>query len=212
MEHQECCVAVLDPARASRKGARARRGRQGAGSPRRQAAPQGPFVNGRGRRVALRARPPAPGRGRESSPLDKFALHPAFVATSELLADLKLCQARLQLDARWPWIVLVPRKVGARELEHLSPQNRAQLMDEIVLASAAVRAVGAAIGRPVDKINVGQLGNITPQLHVHVIGRRPDDPAWPGPVWGHGEAVAYAPEALQHAIAAALVPLEAVKA
>jgi diadenosine tetraphosphate (Ap4A) HIT family hydrolase len=144
-------------------------------------------------------------------PLDKFALHPAFTATSEPLAELKLCHARLHLDARWPWIVLIPRKVGARELEHLSPQSRAQIMEEIVLAGAAVRAIGAALGRPVDKLNVGQLGNITPQLHVHVVGRRPDDPAWPGPVWGHGEPIAYAPEALQRALAAAAGPLEAVK-
>ncbi len=57
-------------------------------------------------------------------------------------------------------------------------------MEEIVLAGAAVKAVAAAVGRPIDKLNVGQLGNITPQLHVHVIGRRPDDAAWPGPVWG----------------------------
>lgn len=144
-------------------------------------------------------------------PLDKFALHPAFTATSEPLAELKLSHARLHLDARWPWIVLIPRKVGARELEHLSPQNRAQIMEEIVLAGAAVRAIGAALGRPVDKLNVGQLGNVTPQLHVHVVGRRPDDAAWPGPVWGHGEAAAYTAAALQRAIEAAQGPLEAVK-
>ena len=147
----------------------------------------------------------------KASPLDKFALHPAFTATSEPLAELKLSHARLHLDARWPWIVLIPRKVGARELEHLSPPSRAQMMEEIVLAGAAVRAIGAALGRPVDKLNVGQLGNLTPQLHVHVVGRRPDDPAWPGPVWGHGEAIAYAPEALARALAAAQGPLEAVK-
>ena len=135
--------------------------------------------------------------------MDKFALHPAFLASSESLAELKLCHARLHLDARWPWIVLIPRKVGARELEHLSPQNRAQLMEELVLAGAAVRAIGAALARPVDKLNVGQLGNITPQLHVHVVGRRADDQAWPGPVWGHGEAVAYTPETLARASAAA---------
>ena len=143
--------------------------------------------------------------------MDKFSLHPAFAATSEPLVELKLCQARLHLDARWPWIVLIPRKVGARELEHLSPQNRAQLMEEVVLAGAAVRAIGAAIGRPVDKLNMGQLGNITPQLHLHVIGRRPDDAAWPGPVWGFGEAVAYSPEALERAISAAQGPLVVMK-
>ena len=139
--------------------------------------------------------------------MDKFTLNPAFIATSEALAELKLCHVRLQLDARWPWIVLIPRKVGARELEHLSPQNRAQLMEELVLAGASVRAIGAAIGRPIDKLNIGQLGNITPQLHLHVVGRRADDPAWPGPVWGQGEAVAYTPAALEHAISAAQGPL-----
>jgi len=94
---------------------------------------------------------------------------------------------------------------------HLSPQNRHQLMDEIVLAGAAVKAVAAAIGRPIDKLNVGQLGNITPQLHVHVIGRRPDDAAWPGPVWGVGEPVAYTPETLARAIDAAQGPLGAMR-
>jgi diadenosine tetraphosphate (Ap4A) HIT family hydrolase len=143
--------------------------------------------------------------------LDKFTLNSAFAATSEPLAELKLCHARLQLDARWPWIVLIPRKVGAREIEHLSPQNRHQLMDEIVLAGAAVKAVAAAVGRPVDKLNVGQLGNITPQLHVHVIGRRPDDAAWPGPIWGVGTAALYSAEVLARAIAAAQGPLGAMR-
>lgn len=132
-----------------------------------------------------------------------FELHPAFVATSEALGDLALSHARLQADARFPWIVLIPRIAGAEELEHLAANDRASLMAEIVLAGAAVRAVGEALGRPAPKLNVGQLGNLTPQLHIHVIGRRPDDPAWPGPVWGAGTAEPYAPEALQIALAAA---------
>jgi diadenosine tetraphosphate (Ap4A) HIT family hydrolase len=135
--------------------------------------------------------------------LDKFAPAPALTQTSQAVAELKLSSARLQLDARWPWIVLIPRKAGARELEHLSPAHRQQLMEEIVAAGGAARAIGAALGRPVDKLNVGQLGNVTPQLHVHVVGRRPDDAAWPGPVWGVGEALAYTPEALALALDAA---------
>ena len=59
-----------------------------------------------------------------------------------------------------------------------------------------------ALGRSVAKLNVGQLGNVTPQLHVHVVGRRPDDAAWPGPVWGHGVAEGYGVEALEMALAA----------
>lgn len=120
-----------------------------------------------------------------------FELHPAFPPTSEALGDLALCHARLQADARWPWIVLVPRIAGMTELEGLSANDRAALTEEIVLAGRAVRAMGLALGRPVEKLNVGQLGNLTPQLHVHVVGRRVDDPAWPGPVWGVGPAAAY---------------------
>lgn len=115
-----------------------------------------------------------------------FNLDPAFEATSVSLGPLALCEARLQLDARWPWIVLIPRAPGAREIEDLHPENRARLVDEIVLAGQAVRAIG-----PVEKLNVGALGNITPQLHVHVVGRRVGDAAWPGPVWGVGTAEPY---------------------
>ncbi len=135
--------------------------------------------------------------------MQKFALDPAFLETSESLCDLQLCAARLNLDARWPWVVLIPRKSGVRELEHLSPADRRQLIEETVLAGAAVRAVAAAMGRPIDKLNVGQLGNVTPQLHVHVVGRRPDDAAWPGPVWGVPGPAAYRPAVLEEAVRAA---------
>jgi diadenosine tetraphosphate (Ap4A) HIT family hydrolase len=136
-----------------------------------------------------------------------FALDPAFLATSEALPGLALSEARLQLDARFPWIVLIPRIDRAFELEDLSVEERAMLMAEIVVAGQAVRAVGAALGRPVEKLNVGQLGNITRQLHVHVVGRRADDPCWPGPVWGQGVAEAYGAEALVMALAAAKLAL-----
>jgi diadenosine tetraphosphate (Ap4A) HIT family hydrolase len=135
--------------------------------------------------------------------LDKFRIDPAIVAGSHTLVSLKLCDARLQNDARFPWIVLVPRRVGARELEHLRNGDRAQLIEEIILAGAAVRAVGAALGRPIDKLNSGALGNVTPQLHAHVVGRRTDDACWPHPVWGWGEPKPYEPAALQLALEAA---------
>ncbi|WP_035037496.1 HIT domain-containing protein [Caulobacter sp. AP07] len=133
----------------------------------------------------------------------EFALDPAFVATAVELGELPLCHARLQLDARYPWVVLIPRVGGARELEDLSPADRATLIEETVLAGAAVRAVAAVLGLEVDKLNVGALGNVTPQLHVHVLGRRVGDPAWPGPVWGHSAGLAYEPQALERAVAAA---------
>jgi diadenosine tetraphosphate (Ap4A) HIT family hydrolase len=133
----------------------------------------------------------------------EFVLDPAFVATSVELGDLSLCQARLQLDARYPWIVLIPRRPHLREIEQLSSVHRLALMDEIVMAGAAVRAIGAALDLRVDKLNVGALGNVTPQLHVHVIGRRTGDPAWPGPVWGHSPAEPFASNTLAAAIEAA---------
>lgn len=137
----------------------------------------------------------------------EFVLDPAFVATAAELGELPLCHARLQLDARYPWIVLIPRVAAARELEDLSVADRARLIEETVLAGAAVRAVARALGLVVDKLNVGALGNVTPQLHVHVLGRRVGDPAWPGPVWGHSPGEAYKAEALAGAIAAAKVAL-----
>jgi diadenosine tetraphosphate (Ap4A) HIT family hydrolase len=118
-----------------------------------------------------------------------FAIDPAFAAGSEPLGELNLCHARLQVDARWPWIVLIPRVEGARELEDLTALQRIVLVEEIVAAGQAVRALGAALDFAVEKLNVGALGNVTPQLHVHIVGRRPGDPAWPGPVWGVGVAL-----------------------
>ena len=132
-----------------------------------------------------------------------FEIDPAFAATSLDLGDLALSHVRLQADARFPWIVLIPRLEGARELEDLAAGERDVLMDEILQAGGAVRAVAEALGHPATKLNVGQLGNVTAQLHVHVIARRADDAAWPAPVWGFGVAEPYASEALEVAIAAA---------
>ena len=128
-----------------------------------------------------------------------FELDDAFVATSQAVGDLSLSHVRLHDDARYPWIVLIPRREAARELEDLTRQDLATLTDEILAAGRAVRALGFRI----DKLNVGALGNVTPQLHVHVVGRRLGDPAWPGPVWGHSPAQAYDGPALHAALAAA---------
>ena len=118
---------------------------------------------------------------------------PRIAESSSPAAELELCHVRLQEDARWPWLVLLPRVEGATELEDLAPADRARLVEEVVRAGAAVRAVGAALGMAVDKLNVGALGNVVAQLHVHVVGRRRSgDPAGGGPVWGVGEAEPYA--------------------
>jgi diadenosine tetraphosphate (Ap4A) HIT family hydrolase len=132
-----------------------------------------------------------------------FELHPDFAPTSLALGDLALCHVRLSVDARFPWLILIPRVGDARELEDLADGERDVLMEEVLRAGQAVRAVATALGRPASKLNVAQLGNVTPQLHVHVIARRSDDAAWPQPVWGVGMPEAYAAAALDTAVAAA---------
>ncbi len=121
----------------------------------------------------------------------EFEIDPAFIATSHVVGDLPLCHVRLQDDARYPWLVLIPRLTGLKEIEQLSAGDRARLMEEAVLAGKAVRVLGGLFDFEVEKLNIGALGNVTAQLHVHVVGRRAEDPAWPGPVWGHSAAEAY---------------------
>jgi len=129
-----------------------------------------------------------------------FKADPAFEAGSVVVCDWPLCQLRLQDDARFPWLVLIPRRAGLREIEDLTPAERAVLMEEVVRAGDLVRSLGEAAGRPVQKLNVAALGNVTAQLHIHVVGRRPDDGLWPDPVWGRGAAVAWGADGLQAAI------------
>jgi diadenosine tetraphosphate (Ap4A) HIT family hydrolase len=138
----------------------------------------------------------------------EFAPDPAFESGSIAVGELPLCHVRLQADVRWPWLILIPRLPGLREVEDLSPTDRARLIEESVLAGQAVRAIGAATGFAVEKLNLGALGNVTPQLHVHVVGRRVGDAAWAGPVWGVGTAQAYGDEALAAAMAAARETLQ----
>lgn len=116
--------------------------------------------------------------------MTEFAADPAFEAGSVFAADWPLCQVRLQDDARLAWLILVPRVDGAVELDDLTREQRAILTEEIVRAGNLVRALGQAAGRPVDKLNTAALGNVTRQLHVHVVGRRRDDGLWPDPIWG----------------------------
>jgi diadenosine tetraphosphate (Ap4A) HIT family hydrolase len=108
-----------------------------------------------------------------------WVLDARLAADSFFLTELALCQARLMDRAAWPWLVLVPRRVGAVELFDLTDEDGARLAFE---TTAVARRLKQAAGA--DKINVGALGNIVAQLHVHVVARRAGDLAWPGPVWG----------------------------
>ena len=115
-----------------------------------------------------------------------FVLHARLEADTFFGADWPLCRVLVMNDRRYPWLVLVPRRPGAVEIADLAPPDRALLIEEIARAGEILRGLPE-----VAKLNVGALGNLVPQLHVHVLGRRADDPAWPGPVWGHSPAIAY---------------------
>ncbi len=115
-----------------------------------------------------------------------FTLDPRLAADTFEIADLGLCRALLMNDARYPWVILTPQRQGAVELTDLTGADRATLMEEIARASAIVRALP-----DVEKVNVGALGNIVRQLHIHIVGRNARDFAWPGPVWGAGSSRPY---------------------
>ena len=120
-----------------------------------------------------------------------YELHPQLAADTQPLASLALCDLRLMDDANYPWLVLVPRIAGARELIDLEATQRRTLMDETDVAARLLRDVF----RPF-KLNVAALGNLVPQLHVHVIARYQEDIAWPRPVWGMAAAKPYTEETL----------------
>ena len=128
--------------------------------------------------------------------MSHFDLDPRLEADSVPVAELALCALRLMRDANYPWLLLIPRRAGAREIIDLPPDDRRLLMEEIALASDALREVA-----PCDKLNVGALGNMVPQLHVHVIARRIGDTAWPGPVWGAMPPAPYAPHDIESLLA-----------
>jgi diadenosine tetraphosphate (Ap4A) HIT family hydrolase len=133
-----------------------------------------------------------------------FVLDARLAADTHAIGDLPLSQLRLFDDARFPWLVLVPRIAGARELIDLDDGDQRTLLAEITRVGRAIET----LLRP-DKLNVAALGNVVPQLHVHVIARFTHDPAWPHPVWGHGDRVAYAAGERETRIAAlrdALIP------
>lgn len=126
-----------------------------------------------------------------------FALDPRLGANTRLVASLPLCDVQLMNDARYAWLVLVPRRSGLIEITDLADDDQATLWREVNRASRALRAVA-----PCDKLNLGALGNIVRQLHVHIVARCAGDAAWPGPVWGHSQAQPYAEAALHERLAA----------
>lgn len=124
-----------------------------------------------------------------------FTLDPRLENDTVPVTDLPLCRVLLMNDARFPWLILAPARPDLAELVDLDAADRARAMEEIATASRVLRSLHAP-----DRINVGALGNIVRQLHIHVVARRAGDAAWPGPVWGQGTAVPYDPAARAAAV------------
>jgi diadenosine tetraphosphate (Ap4A) HIT family hydrolase len=95
------------------------------------------------------------------------------------IGDLLLSQVLILNEARFPWVLLVPRRANVVELIDLEPADQVQLTTEIACVGGALRAITTC-----DKLNVAAIGNIVSQLHVHIVARWRNDVAWPKPVWG----------------------------
>lgn len=107
-----------------------------------------------------------------------WSLDPQLQRDTVAVGDLALSRVLAMNDAEYPWLVLVPRRAGVSEIIDLGAEE-AQLMIEIARASRALKDTTGC-----DKLNVAAIGNVVPQLHVHIVARRKDDPLWPKPVWG----------------------------
>lgn len=123
--------------------------------------------------------------------MDHFEPDARLVEDSYPVTELPLCQLRLMNDTRFPWLVLIPRRHGVSEVFELDEADQQQLWREAGRLGRAFKTLMEA-----DKLNVASLGNLVPQLHLHLVLRREGDAAWPGPVWGQGEAEHYDLDAL----------------
>ncbi|MDX1713961.1 HIT domain-containing protein [Vreelandella venusta] len=115
-----------------------------------------------------------------------FELDPRLEADTLPLADLPLCRALLMNDARYPWVVLVPRRASVSEVFELNQDEQAQLWRETIALGAAMKEIFHG-----DKLNIATLGNVVSQLHMHLVVRYTDDACWPAPVWGNGSPEPY---------------------
>jgi diadenosine tetraphosphate (Ap4A) HIT family hydrolase len=115
-----------------------------------------------------------------------FSLHPQLQKDGIVMGDFPLSRLLLLNDARYPWFVLVPRRPKITEIYQLSEADQLQLLRESSQLSRFLME-----GFNGDKLNIGALGNLVPQLHIHHIVRYRSDEAWPGPVWGVGTAVPF---------------------
>ncbi len=119
-------------------------------------------------------------------PSNPFALHPQLARDTFPIGQFPLCRVLLLNEAKYPWVLAVPQRDAVREIYELSPLDQQQLMRESVIIGRVMMQLYVG-----EKLNIGALGNLVPQLHLHHIVRRQSDPAWPGPVWGHAPLTGY---------------------
>ena len=125
-----------------------------------------------------------------------FSLHPQLAADTVSVGDLPLSRVLLANDANYPWLILVPRRPALVEIIDLEENEQVQLLSEITATARALKTITAC-----DKLNIAAIGNIVPQLHIHIVARRKTDAAWPKPVWGAVPATAYTPDVRERLIA-----------
>ena len=107
-----------------------------------------------------------------------FKIHKKFEKTTHYISDLKLCQIRLQDNAKFPWIMLIPKRNKVSQILDLNRKDQIRLMDEIQYCSKIMKK-----NFPCHNLNVEKVGNIVPQLHIHIVPRHKKDPSWPLSIW-----------------------------
>lgn len=128
----------------------------------------------------------------DQNPETRFTLHPSLAEETVQISEWMLNRVYLMNERRYLWIVLVPALPGLKELHNVPPLKQGYLVAEIARTTERLQSEFN-----ISHFNVGMLGNIVPQLHIHVVARREGDPAWPGPVWGHSPRQPYAEEKLK---------------
>ena len=122
-----------------------------------------------------------------------FMLHPQLAADTVTVGDLPVCRVLLNKQfAQFPWLILVPKRTGCRDLTDVAELDYMPMMEEVRAVELALKALTGA-----DKMNVAAIGNLVPQLHIHVIARFKDDEVWPKPVWGNAQPQPYDDDAVE---------------
>jgi diadenosine tetraphosphate (Ap4A) HIT family hydrolase len=107
-----------------------------------------------------------------------FKLHKKFLKSSHYVKDLKLCTIRLHDNSKFPWLILIPKRIKITDITDLNSKDQILLIKEIVFLSKVMKKLFKT-----SKLNVEKIGNIVPQLHIHIIARYKKDSSWPLSVW-----------------------------